>query len=52
MKIIIIILTQMGLIEILGKTLNNNENYKTFIKQCLSKLFYKFYLGNNKWNII
>ena len=42
------VLAQMELIQILGKTLNNDDNYKTFIKQCLPKLFDKFYLGNNK----
>ena len=46
------VLAQMELIQILGKTLNNDDNYKTFIKQCLPKLFDKFYLGNNKINEI
>ena len=46
------VLAQMELIQILGKTLNKDENYKTFIKQSLPKLFDKFYLGNNKINEI
>ena len=44
------VLSQMELIKTLGHTINNEENYRNFIKLSLPKLFDKFYLGNPKIN--
>ena len=42
----------MELIQVLGKILKEEENFKNFIVQSLPKLFDKFYLGNPKINEI
>ena len=44
------VLAQMGLIVVLGQTINKEESFKNFVKQSLPKLFDKFYLGNDKIN--
>ena len=44
------VLAQMNLILVLGQTINKEENFRTFIKNSLPKLFDKFYLGNQKIN--
>ena len=46
------VLAQMELIQVLGKTIKQDGNFNTFIKQSLPKLFDKFYLGNTKINEI
>ena len=46
------VLAQMELIQVLGKILKEEENFKNFIVQSLPKLFDKFYLGNPKINEI
>ena len=37
------VLAQMNLILVLGQTINKEENFRTFIKNSLPKLFDKFY---------
>ena len=44
------VLAQMELIQTLGKIMKHDESYNNFVKKSLSKLFDKFYLGNNKIN--
>ena len=44
------VLAQMELIQVLGKILKEEDNFKNFIRQSLPKLFDKFYLSNPKIN--
>ena len=44
------VLSQLELIEILGQYLYDQNEYKSFYKQALPKLFDKFYLQNQKIN--